>query len=383
MMKNIWFIIFFCTLFSCNRRSVIQNPDALYVIDIDKLVKQDTVYISSFFDSVRTIILEETEDVVIGEVRAIQICEDYIFVLDTWKAKKLFVFDKNGKYVRHVGRIGQGPGEYLGIMDFCINLDSREIYLLDDWKKKIHKYSFDNGNYMGYIDLPKDVSFVFIAYNQDKLYAKIRYYDQKQGDNLLLKIDCKTGKLTEHLSADNYNLGWNRNSFMDNSFFLTRDDSLKYAELLMNTVYSISYDSIYPYLTLKSKDWVQKTDFPAEYDDEKFRASDIRYAYCIHNYFEHHNFIYLQYRYRDKIYSVVYDKKTNEASVYNSLQNDLVISEGYWNTKFGYVGSKAYECFMIGRLIKNEKKLAVNPDKREELMNLDKERFVIFEYEFK
>jgi hypothetical protein len=299
------------------------------------------------------------------------------------ESKKLFVFDKEGKYIRNIGRIGQGSGEYTGILDFCINCDRREIYLLDDWAKRVHKYDLDNGNYLGYIDLPRDVSFIFIACAQDKLYAKIRYYDLKQNDNLLLEINLKTGEQTEHLSAGEYNLGWNRRSFMDNSFFLTKEYPFKYAELLMNTIYSISNDSIYPFLTIKSRDWIQKTDFPTEDEDEEFRASDIRYAYSIHNYVEHDSCIFLQYRYRNKIYSVTYDTRINTASVYNSVQNDLVISKGHSNINFKYAGSKIYECFPAGYFKNNKMEFAADLDKREELTNLDEEQFVIFEYEFK
>jgi hypothetical protein len=85
-MKNIWFIFFSCILFSCTMQMV-QDRDALYAIDVDNLEKQDIFYVSSVFKSVKTIILEEREDVVIGDIRAVQVFDNYIFVLDIWKAK--------------------------------------------------------------------------------------------------------------------------------------------------------------------------------------------------------------------------------------------------------------------------------------------------------
>jgi hypothetical protein len=333
---------------------------------------------------VRTIILEETDDVLIGDISRIRVFDNYIFVLDAWRARKLFVFDKNGNYLRQIGSWGQGPGEYLEIMDFCIDAAKREIYILDTYPKKVHKYNLDTGEYISSINLPdRNLYYLLISCAYDKLYLKIQYFDQQEDDNLLMEFDIQTGKSTEYLSAKECNFGWNET--VSGNFFVSEQIPLKYVELFMNTVYSIEKDSIYPYLSLKSKDWVQKSPTKEEYEH------GIRQAHSIYTYFEYKDYIQLRYYYRDKQYTVVYNKKTNEASFYDYTQNDLLISRGHCFIICHYIDyqtSKAYEYTSFENFkyfIEHAKDYDIVSDlgKKEELMKLDDERFIIFEYEFK
>jgi hypothetical protein len=384
--KNILIVICVFILFSCcTGRDNIQETKALYVINVDNLKYQDTIYASSFFKNVRTIILEDHDDAIIGEIRDIQVFDDYIFVLDEWRAKKLFVFDRNGKYLRQIGRWGQGPGEYLRPDDFCIDTAKREIYILDNDSRKAHKYNLDDGKYISSIDLPGDTYCFSISFAYDRLYIKITHFDQQKNDNMLMEIDIKTGKPTEYLSAKDYNLGWNENVSSD--FFISEQVPLKYVEMFMNTVFSIEQDSIYPYLSINSKDWMQKGD---NLTMRKFE-NGLTQAYNIHNYFEYTDYIHLRYNYRINKYTVIYNKKTNYTNLYKFSQNDLLVNKGYVHTNYYYVDyktSKAYEYFTgedFNYLIKQRDKFNLAPglDKREELMNLDDEQVVIFEYEFK
>jgi hypothetical protein len=384
-MKKYLYLICLSVLVSCGtKNTVVQDGKALYTIDVDKLKHQNTIYASSIFKSVRTIILEDTDDALIGDISRIKVSNNYIFVLDAWIAKKLFVFDKNGKYLRQIGSKGQGPGEYLTIMDFCIDAEKREVYILDYFPKKVHKYNLDTGEYISSINLPKgDIVYLLISCAYDKLYLKLQYFGQQQNDNLLMEFDIQTGKSTEYLSAKECNFGWNE--AVVGNFFVSEQIPLKYVELLMNTVYSIEKDTIYPYLYIKSKNWVQKNITTEEYGD------GIRQAYNINTYFEYDDYIHLKYFSKGNEYTVVYNKKTNEANIYDRTQNDLLISKGHCLCIYHYVDyqtSKAYEYTSFQNFkyfIENDDDYDIvsDLDKKEELMKLDDEQFIIFEYEFK
>jgi hypothetical protein len=382
--KNIIFVICVFIFFSCGHDNIPETK-ALYVMNVDNLKHQDTIYASSFFKNVRTIILEDHDAAIMGEIRDIQVFDNYIFVLDEWRAKKLFVFDKNGKYLRQIGHLGQGPGEYLRPDDFCIDTAKREIYILDNDSRKVHKYNLDDGKFISSINLTGDTYCFSISFAYDRLYIKITYFDQQKNDNMLMEIDIKTGKRTEYLSAKDYNLGWNEN--VSSNFFISEQIPLKYVEMFMNTIFSIEQDSIYPYLSINSKDWMQKSD---NLTKEKF-DNGLPQAYNIHNYFEYKDYIHLRYNYRINKYTVVYNKETNYTNLYKFSQNDLLVNKGHVHTNYHYVDyktSKAYEYFTgedFNYLTKQKDKfnLARDLDKREELMNLDDEIVVIFEYEFK
>jgi hypothetical protein len=386
MKPNILIVICFCILFSCkSRQENISETGALYTIDVDILKHEDTIYTSSFFKNVRTIILEDHDEAMIGEIQWIQAFDDYLLIFDFFIARKLFVFDKNGKFLRQIGRTGRGPGEYLQVTDFCIDPERREIYLLDSGTRKALKYNLDTGEYISSIDLPaNDVNPSLIAYAYDKLYLKIKYYGQnRENDNLLMEYDLKTGKYTDYISSKKWNLDWEGNVYSDHNFFSSGQQPLKYVELFMNTVFAIEKDTVYPYFTLNTKDWTKQITYE-EYE------KGVTQAYHIRNYFEYKDYIHLQYDYRLNRYTVVYNKKTNETKIYDFSQNDLLFSVGHSIPEYYYIDyktSKAYEFKYSWRFVFDSKyELAPDLNKREELLEIlksDNERIVVFEYEFK
>jgi hypothetical protein len=377
-------IVCLCILSSCASKQDMPETGALYTVNVDELKHLDTVYTSSFFKNVRTIILEEHDNGLIGEIQWIQAFDDYILIFDFFIAKKLFVFDKNGKFLRQIGNKGRGPGEYIQVIDFCIDPEKREIYLLDSGSSKVLKYNLDTGEYISSINLPKDgIAPYLITRAYDELFLKVNFYGQKEeNDNLLMKFDFKTEKYTDYISSKKWNLDWGHSVYSSYNFFLSQQPPLRYAEMFMNTVFAIEKDSIYPYFTLNTKNWPQKVTYE-EWDKGFIKAHNI------HNYFEYQDYIHLQYKYQRYRYTVVYNKKTDEAKIYDFSQNDLVFSKGHCIPEYYYVdyqNSKAYG-FIHGFIFNSDKyELAPGLDKREELMKLMKsnnEHIVVFEYEFK
>jgi hypothetical protein len=380
--KVVLMIIYFCFLFSCGNRQRTETG-TLYTVDVDGLKHEDTVYSSSFFKNVRTIIIEEHDDALIGEIQWIQAFDNYILIYDFIIAKKLFVFDKDGKFLRQIGKTGRGTGEYLQVIDFCIDPERREIYLLDTGARKVLKYNLDTGEYINSINLPdKDVNPCLITYAYDKLYLKVQYYGQhEENDNLLMEFDLVTGKYTDYISSEKWNLDWGHSVFSRYNFFLSQQPPLRYAELFMNTVFAIEKDSIYPYFTLNTENWTHKVT-------EEEHDNGLTTAYHIHNYFEYKDYIHLQYDYRLYRYTVVYNKRTNETTIYDFSQNDLVFGKGHSVPEYYYVDyqtSKAYGFIHQFVYKSGNYDLAPELDKREELIELmksDNECIVVFEYEF-
>lgn len=61
------------------------------------------------------------------------------------KALTIRVFDKNGKFIRNIGRRGRGPGEFLDLTLFTINSND-ELLVFDNFMFRITYFSLD-GNY--------------------------------------------------------------------------------------------------------------------------------------------------------------------------------------------------------------------------------------------
>jgi hypothetical protein len=400
MKKIIYLCIFLLLFLSCKekKQSVVVSHNATYTINVDSLKMEEfPLNISVIFKSVRTIILEDHEYAIIGQIDGIQVFENYIFVLDITHARKLFVFDrKNGKYIRQIGNMGHGPGEYVSLCDFCINKEKREIYLLDNLRK-ILIYDMDTGKHIKTLRYNLDeFSNPYIAYLNGKLYMPIiPDEDTDKSSNLLMEVDIETGEQKQYLDADTYNCGWNRRSFTPFNFFIAKlSDSPKFVELFMNTIMSIEKDKIRPYLTINHKDWVQKSDILS---DKQLKDSEMdqfsvlflrgRVWLMQHNYTESDRYIYFGYN----TGRVLFDKHTQQTTLYRYMYNDLRdTGEGIGYTNLMFYDSKfAYEYFwndqMFDIVKKIHKKNILNPnlDKKDELLKLDGESFVIFEYEFK
>lgn len=100
------------------------------------------IKLSEVASAIKYIPLETTaESLLEQDILDVTIAGGYLFVCDY---KKLFQFTLEGKFVRQIGRAGQGPGEYTeSILGVTYNERLKEIYLSDPRQLKLHVYSFD------------------------------------------------------------------------------------------------------------------------------------------------------------------------------------------------------------------------------------------------
>jgi len=129
------------------------------VIDVGSIAgKYQRVYCSDFFSSIELIPLETNDnsivyprvlhDVILANDSLIFILSDTEFgrIIHAPVRRVLLVFDRYGKYLNHIGSIGQGPGEFLGIHDFYFNPEKPTIFVNDF--TSIYEYEF-NGKFIG------------------------------------------------------------------------------------------------------------------------------------------------------------------------------------------------------------------------------------------
>jgi hypothetical protein len=393
---------------SCkNTKPDSHNIEAVYTVNLDSIKLIDRIkpeegvplMASAIFKSVKTIILEEHDYAVIGMINELQVFEDNIFILDNFYAKKLFVFDKNGKFIRQIGSKGQGSGEYSSIEDFCINREKREIYILDDNGSRVFVYNLDTGKYLNTVKLsPDESSCKYLAYCDNKLYTATVPYDYRKKSNLFLEFNLETGEQKEYLDADIYNYGWNRSHFGPDNFFSAKlSNSPKFLALYMNTVMSIDKDGVHPYLTVNHKDWVQNSDMLPDEELDKLETSQSsilmskkRTWLMQPNYLETDKYICFNYISEPGYYIAMFDKRTRETRIYDYISNDLRGQLGA-NSSFGFYDSNAaYEYIdpqdmhrFVAAIKKNGDRLPLNLDKRDEILKLNEESTIIFEYEFK
>ncbi|MDR1371794.1 MAG: 6-bladed beta-propeller [Dysgonamonadaceae bacterium] len=126
---------------SCNKNKTSQPVDASITVIKSLNSQEELSVIPPSFDQVTIVPLETNDDVLVGDIEQIQVNDSLIFVSD-WN-RKLFVFDKQGRFRNMIGSRGNGPGEYRALGAFFIDDNSNEIVILDQMKSTFLKYGFD------------------------------------------------------------------------------------------------------------------------------------------------------------------------------------------------------------------------------------------------
>ena len=101
------------------------------VIALDKIIKE-----------IRVIPLETKPECLIGYIGHILMTPEMIVTAET-KPNQALCFDLKGKFLRKLGTIGKGPGEYQSAGSVLLNKDKQEILLFDSELRKINFYKTD------------------------------------------------------------------------------------------------------------------------------------------------------------------------------------------------------------------------------------------------
>lgn len=367
------------------------------VINLDKR-QGSAIPLSTYFKSVQTIILETTDESLIGSINELQVFDGFIYILDRSITKSLFVFDQGGRFVRKIGRSGNGPGEHIQLSDFTLDTENGFIFVLD-YGKYIHKYRLD-GTFIQTIrpELPRE-SILFLQYYKNKLYLSVNAFEPAPDDNMLWVIDPDDGTILDRTLPLKYNKDFGRLVSHGHSFFLTRtNDPPRYARTYMDNIVAIG-EEIAPYIELKSKDLTTPKDLEAlqpgapGYEMAVMQFSKIR---DVNSFLENDDFILFRYWHGSMFKTVIYNKKTGAADLTDYLKNDLIFKDNDKDgasRSFAFSDSKgAYEILygLFGEQIENLQESIRNNevnaglDKLDQLSKLEKDANpAIFYYEYK
>ncbi len=132
-MKNIkYYASIFLILISCtNSKDIKKSTKTIISIDLIK----DTLRLSSLGVVDSIIILETKSESLISRIDKVIFTDLRIYILDRDGGKGIYVFSKNGRFVRNYCKIGTGPEEYLTIEDFTYDRKNGIFYILNNRKE--------------------------------------------------------------------------------------------------------------------------------------------------------------------------------------------------------------------------------------------------------
>lgn len=390
-------ILIICVLFiscSSNLNKKNFNDSEKYVVDLDTTTFEEKWLYSSIFSRMRTIILENIDNALLSSISKMDICNENIVILDI-NAKKILVFDNDGKFLRQIGLVGNGPGEYVLPYDFTYNKDEDEIYVLDVGTNNINRYKLSSGKYISSINIKSlDSSRMRkICYLDGTLFADAYFYSESSDDDYLLqKIDLASGKqIDTFFTAGKEHNGWhNTNTVYSRTFHYTGKRTL-FIQQYMKTAMLLSADTISSFIGVQSKNFVTNENTKQLKDARSSDRLFIDKVWFLDNFFEHNDNLFFTYMKKGSRKFVTFNMIDGSAKQYNVNWNDFLFNEmERVIPQFGCVTDKGFYNYIFGDDILNlglmisDDFCSEKLDKKEELMKLNEDSNpVIFYYEFK
>lgn len=304
-------------------------------INIDNVGIEEEISTSSIFRKVKkTIILETRKDVILSSISTVQIYRGRFYVLDNSKANRLFMFDRDGRFVGQISSPGGAPNEYVEIGDFTIDHSQGELYLLDVSRQKILKFDAVSGDFINSIKLKSDNAHsTCIQYANGRIYAN-NVSPNGSGDSYLVNaIDASTGNVVgRFLKASIYNKGWNGILNRENGFFFSRDgDAPKYTNFFTDSIMEFSKGRISPSFVFETNNRPNAKDIAgAMITPEITDFGDLDKSgksYDIDNFVEFKNFVSFTYTKGGKRYYVFFNKKTKKVRIGKDFIDNLVFAQ--------------------------------------------------------
>ena len=331
---RVYLIIFICISCHAHSQKTVESKEkGKFVIDLDNPNKsQEEVFsYSKLYKNVKAIFLETNESCLIGRIDKIQVCDQFILVLDRMIAKSLFVFDNEGRFIRKIGNIGNGPGEYISISDFTIDKENKTIFLLDKSLERIHKYELTLGKYINSIKLDQRLSSNNLEYFGGKLYADAFFYKHTDNNSLLRIIHESSEKEERHLNVMEYHKGFSNthSSILRKSFYFRENGNLVFIQPFMDHLIEITNDSIHSLVDLKGNNCLTSGEIK-KYNDAFIDMRELmmldKYFY-ITSFIEKGDLIIFSMMKGRGIHTILINKKNNEFSIFLGQNDDILITD--------------------------------------------------------
>ena len=234
-------------------------------VDVDQ---NSFLNLSEISDEIKSIELELTDSSLIKKILKVLVCDEYIIALER---KKILKFDHNGKFIKQIGSVGQGPGEFLNIIDIAADTENNSLYIactgkiinLDFEGNLIKEYSED----MADLGMLKHLNFA-----NDELIIMSEHFNESINDkrcnramiyklNRDLQLKDSIGVRTVCLD----NPGFWFNPYIDYITYTNKDTYFYFPEMniepfVRDTLYMLENNQLVPQLRLKFKNEGVATD---------------------------------------------------------------------------------------------------------------------------
>lgn len=341
---------------------------AFRIINCEKAKEIDTDGFLSMLQRIVYIPLDSKES--IGEITKMIVTKDRIFVLDSFVAEKIFVFDNKGHLIFLVQSKGQGPEEYSSLWDMQVDTIKNEIIVNDALTRSYIYYSAHDGSFIKRV---KGIANCYVS-KMNGLYVNLLANDQdfNEEENFPILITKEDSIIFKGFELEPIQ----RSNYIVNSLTVDYDGGLLYTPINSDTIYQLNPDcTFFPKYVVSQKKsvWNKKNEALSEEEIAMLIKESNYTRYCGNFRSTENTVIFsIQHKWNEFITSVPYiwDKKNDLIYKWNvtppSTMRDIIVSPvtTYGNTYYGV-------CSIIGNEFLQSYEHTLNPALKDILKKSD------------
>lgn len=308
-------------LLSCNEQ---QKKIELPVINLNAMSAINdsiTLNLDDLGWKEKLIPLETNDSCLIADINNIQESRNNYWIVSNGEVLK---FDKEGRYDRRIGKVGQAPEEYGSAYKIQLNKNTDEVYVMDYLGRKMVVYDF-NGKFIRSFRLPEKE---FMA--NFSLFGNTLYYYGVENSSIptLLAEDIITRKI-ETICSPNRKMEVGE-IMLGNSFMSEVNDEIYLYHYFNDTIYRIT-----PEKKLEAAGFLNMKNLMFVYDeiilvgDQTTKMKQVGPRVLIDNFVNTDNFFFVFYRLCDELaagaksnsHLAVYDKASQKEYANATLFN--------------------------------------------------------------
>lgn len=226
-------------------KNVIETKSsAFFTIDFAEIIEHKRkVLLSEIAEDVEFIEFENSGKALLGNVLDIQLTPEFIFIRHSG-SRLLTQFNRDGKFIRHIGTEGRGPKEYNLMRTFSLDEEKRLIYIQTNWTQKILVYNF-KGEYIRTIKSPTATRLCNV-WSRDSFM--VSYSPPDFGNNLYSFIETSfsgdtTQKIKNHILWDKKENRSVTTSYWGRNEFYRVEGKLNMKDWYNDTVYTYNSEN--------------------------------------------------------------------------------------------------------------------------------------------
>ena len=311
-MKNLHFVVVLLSLLlfiSCSKGKNNDQDSSLPIIDLEKALKNLTnkkFDFSNFASDITYIPLETNDHSIFGGKWAppCNITENYLFMGD-------MMFKRDGSFVRKIGKIGQGPEEYILARGIAADEKRQEFYIYDNPTHNIVIYGFDNVfkkrvkvHFLGHFIYSLGDGKLLMKRRRGCIFDDFYEYQIIDSDQEKIVYTRNTGIIKDGNNEKGCAFGLGKNIIW--SF----ENTTSYYEFFSDTIFSLK-DGIVdtPLYQINVGKNKYTVDVMHDTEDSEYRPELYMHIVSIA---ESSQYLFVDIFYGNKSYTVIYNKKSRE-----------------------------------------------------------------------